>query len=359
MIKQVRHIRNFLRFAKGEHEPIIGPIKAVWEVLYVCNARCRTCLRWQEKPDPTMLSTEDGKNLIQQLARSGALNLSLTGGEPLLRKDIFELIACAKENGLHTSLISNGLLINERRANELVHSGLDLIYISLDGSTPELNDSLRGIHGYFDLAIQAIENIKSLRSNSRPKIFIAFTVNKANMYDLENVARFVKTRSLDGLTFQPALHLPNVKFTLEDDLAFTTQEAKTLQTIVDRVVKMYGDILPMNRDYYRQFASFIENPKNLNRHMNVAGFAFATIDPWGNVYPDPLELDSMGNVREQTFEEIWYSGRAREVRGRIARHEMPAEFFDGFLPLSIAMRQMTPFKFHRALKPIFTTAEHF
>jgi len=359
MLKQVKHLHNFLRFAKGEHEPIIGPIKAAWVVLYICNAKCRTCLRWQERPDPEMLSTAEGKNLIRQLAYSGVLNLSFTGGEPLLRKDIYELIAYAKENGMHTSLMSNGLLINERRANKLVMAGLDLIYISLDGSTPELNDNLRGINGYFDLAIQGIENLKSLRSNGRPKIFIAHTINKANMYDLENVACFVEKRALDGLTFQPAVHMPGIMYQVDPDLAFTADDATVLQSIVDRVHKLYGDILPMNREYYRQFATFIEKPHQITRHNSVAGFAFATIDPWGNVYPDPLETESMGNVRQETFEEIWFGRRASEVRDRIARQEHPTACFESFVPMDLALRKLSPLNLHRRLRPIFTSAEHF
>jgi MoaA/NifB/PqqE/SkfB family radical SAM enzyme len=198
-----------------------------------------------------------------------------------------------------------------------------------------------------------------LRSNARPKIFVAFTVSKANMYDLENMARFVKSRALDGLSFQPALHLPKVMYGVEEDLAFGPGDAAKLQTLVDRVLKMYGELLPMNRDYYRQFAAFIASPLKLRQQHSVAGFAFINIDPWGNVYPDPLETESMGNVREQSFEEIWYGRRASDVRHRIARQELPAGFFESVVPLTLAVQRMTPLHLHRALKPIFTTAEHF
>ncbi len=359
MLKQVKHLQNLLRFAKGEHEPIIGPIKAAWEVDYLCNARCRTCECWQAAPDARVLSTAEGMDLIKQLAENGVMNLCFTGGEPLLRKDIFELIACAKRHHLATALMSNGLLINDRRAKKLIDAGLDLIYISLDGSTPELNDSLRGIKGYFELASQAIENLKALRSNARPKIYVAFTINKANLYDLENMARFVKARALEGLSFQPALHRPKVRYRVDEELALGPGDAATLQSMVDRVLKMYGELLPMNRDYYRQFATFAEQPHRLWQQHSVAGFAFASIDPWGNIYPDPLETELMGNIREQRFEEIWYGRRAREVRGRIARQEVPAGFFECVVPLTLAVQRMSPLRLHRALKPIFTTAEHF
>ena len=241
----------------------------------------------------------------------------------------------------------------------LVMTGLDSIYISLDGSTPSLNDKLRGIKGYFELAMKAIENLKSFRGNSRPKIFIAFTVNKANMFDLENVARFVKKQALDGLCFQPVLNLPKVLYKVDKNLMFDESDAQPLQTLVDRVVKLYPDILPLNREYYRQFSSFIDSNQSLSSPHNVAGFAFVSIDPWGNVYPDPNETEPMGNVRKESFRKIWYGHRADEVRDRIAQKKYPEIFYESFLPMNVALQKVTPLTAHRALKPIFHTAEHF
>jgi len=359
MLKQMKHLHNLMRFAKGEHEPIIGPVKAMWEVLYTCNAKCQTCDCWRENADPRTLTTAEGKDLIGQLAQAGVMHLCFTGGEPLLRKDTFELIACAHEHELSTSMFTNALLLNERRAKELISAGLGAVYISLDGSTPELNDSLRGIHGYFELACSAIENLKALRSNGRPKIFIAFTVNKANMYDLENLARFVKSRALDGLSFQPAMHVPDIMYRVENELAFAPGDGAILQNLVNQVVKMYGDILPMNRDYYRQFAAYLDNPQSLQQHNNLAGYALAMIDPRGNISPDPLKNESMGNVREQKFEEIWFGRRAREVRHRIARHEHPVELFESFFSMTMAVRRLNPLNLHRTLRPLMKAAEHF
>lgn len=359
MFKKMKHLRNLLRFAKGKQEPIIGPVKAVWEVVNTCNARCRTCMRWKEKLDPTMLSTNEGKMLIQQLAASGVLNLTFTGGEPLLRKDIYELVEFAKTQQLSTSLYTNGLLLNARRAKEVIDSGLDLIYISLDGSTPALNDDLRGITGYFELAMKALESLKSLRNNGHPKIFIACTITKKNVHDLLNLARLVKVNGLDGLSLQLALHAPAVKYFVEADLAFQPGDGAELQTVVNQVVEEYGYYLPMNREYYRHFAEYVEQPQALSEHLNTVGFATAMINPWGDVYPDPLKTDCMGNIRRQTFKEIWFGEQACTVRQRIASREHPVSLFDNFLSLNFAVEHATAFNFHQILKPILNGAQHF
>jgi MoaA/NifB/PqqE/SkfB family radical SAM enzyme len=276
-----------------------------------------------------------------------------------LRKDIYDLIACAKARRLSTSLYSNGLLLNTRRAKELIDTGLDLIYFSIDGSTPELNDRLRGMEGYFDLAMKGIESLKSLRNNGAPKIFIAMTITRQNMHDLENMAHLVKSGGLDGLSLQLAMHAPQIKYKVDDDLAFKPGEGVTLQAAVDRVVEEYGQLLPMNRDYYRHFADYIEQPHELYKHPNANGFAMVMINPWGDIYPDPLQTYSMGNIRQQTFDEIWYGERANTVRRRIARQEHPVSLFDSSISLSFAVERASALNFHRILKPILNGAQHF
>ena len=359
MFKKVKHLHNLLRFAKGKQEPIIGPVKAVWEVVNTCNARCRTCDRWKVKSDPTILSTAEGNSLIQQLADLGALNLTFAGGEPLLRKDIYELIAAAKARHLSTSLYTNSLLLNVRRAKELIDSGLDLIYLSLDGSVPELNDNLRGITGYYDLTMKAIESLKSLRSNGHPQIFIAATLTRKNLDDVENLARLVKTNGLDGLSLQLAMHAPQINYRVEGDLAFRPGDGATLQAVIDRVVEQYSHYLPMNREYYRHFADYIEQPQKLDEHLNTVGFATAVINPWGDVYPDPLRTFSMGNIRRQSFKEIWFGEQASSVRQRVARREYPVSLFDSFVSLNFAVEHAAASSLHHILKPIFNGAQHF
>ena len=358
MFRQVRHIQNFLRLIKGEHQPVIGPVKAFWDVLYNCNAKCRTCLRWQVEPDPQALSTEEGRRLIAELASSGVMHLSFSGGEPLLRRDIYDLIACAKEHKLTTSLVSNGLLINERRANHLTLCGLDAIYVSIDGSTPELNDSLRGIDGYLHLALEAMENLKSYRNNRCPKIFVIMTLNKANMYDIENVALLVKKMSLDGLSLQLAVASPAVMYEVAPELQLTKNDATALQAVIDRVVRLYGDYLTMDETYYRQMVGYITEPKRLHHPNNAAGFTFVTIDPRGNVYPDPFKTELMGNIRQESFEKIWFGKRASEIRESMASNGHAISGYDSYLPMKMALKDLTPLTFPRAVGPIFKAAEH-
>lgn len=85
------------------------------------------------------------------------------------------------------------------------------------------------------------------------------------------------------------------------------------------------------------------------------------INPWGDVYPDPLETDSMGNIRQQTFKAIWFGERASAVRRRIASQEHPVSLFDSFISMNFAVERAaaTTLNFHQIMKPIFNGAQHF
>jgi MoaA/NifB/PqqE/SkfB family radical SAM enzyme len=218
---------------------------------------------------------------------------------------------------------------------------------------------LRGIAGYFDLAMKALESLKSLRSNGHPKIFLAATITKKNLGDLENLARLVKMSGLDGLSLQLAFHAPQIRYAVEDDLAFKSGDGAVLQSVVDRVLEQYNHYLPMNREYYRHFADYIEQPQTLYTHLNTVGFATAVVNSWGDVYPDLLKTDCMGNIRRQTFKEIWFGEQACTVRRRVACREHPVSLFDSFVSLNFAVEHASALNFHRILKPILNGAQHF
>jgi MoaA/NifB/PqqE/SkfB family radical SAM enzyme len=173
------------------------------------------------------------------------------------------------------------------------------------------------------------------------------------------MAHLVKANGLDGLSLQLALHAPNLMYKVDGDLAFDPGDGEKLQTVVDQVVEKYGYLLPMNRDYYRHFGDYVEQPQKLRLHHNAVGFAMVMINPWGDVCPDPLASDSMGNIRQQTFKEIWYGERASAVRRRIATQEHAVSPFDSFVSMNFAMEHVSPLNFHRLLKPIFNGAQHF
>ncbi len=358
MRKPFRHLTNLLRFNRGANIPIMGPLKAEWEVIHQCNARCKTCLHWQGKPDPTILSTAEGKALIQQLAESGLLNLCFTGGEPLLRKDLTELIRYAKSQGLSASLLTNGLLITERRARDLVNSGLDTVFISLDAAEPRLNDELRGLPGYFDLALTAIDNLKAMRRNGGPDIIIKATVTRKNVRQLVPLAELARTKGIEGFSFQLAQRLEKAGLVVDKALLLNNHHRNGLIRELNRLTREYKQLLAGTLEYYETLADSLKQPGAWKKYRPVTGFSYVLVDAWGNVFTCPAKLSKLGSIRETAFEEIWYGQAANELRKGEHAVADSSYLFDHVGSMSVTLNDLNWKRMVRLLRPIFAGGKY-
>ncbi|MFQ5601672.1 MAG: radical SAM/SPASM domain-containing protein [bacterium] len=342
---------NLLRFNRGEHIPTMGPLKAEWEVINICNTKCETCRHWTEEPDESILTTAEGRDLIRQLAESGVMHLLFTGGEPLMRKDIIKLIAWAHKYGLKSSLMSNGLLINERRAKELVDSNLESVYISIDAVDSKLNDDLRGLDGYLELAINAIDNLKSLRNKSRPKIIIKTTISNRNIDQLTELAELAVTRGIEGFSFQVAQNIENSHLAFDESFLLDKKSQLVLMEQLDVLMKNYRRILTGSMKYYQAIREFLENPESIQKYRSVIGFSFVKIDSWGNVYTCPAKVNKLGNMRDDSFQNIWFGNLANNLREKINSNLESNYLFDEVGSLSMNVGQMKWQRCWQLLRP--------
>ncbi|HMK37236.1 MAG TPA: radical SAM protein [Desulfomonilaceae bacterium] len=133
-----------------------------WEMTRACNLACVHCRAGAcADPDPEELTTDEGRLLIDGIARVGKPILIMTGGEPLLRPDFFELARYASASGLRAVLATNGVLVTAETAREIASVGIPRVSISIDGPTAEEHDSFRRVPGAFDASLQGIANLKS------------------------------------------------------------------------------------------------------------------------------------------------------------------------------------------------------
>lgn len=166
-----------------------------WETTIKCNLSCAHCRRIEDDQAAiTDLSTEQGMDLIDQLAEVGKAQpmmpvLVFSGGEPLCRDDLFELVAHAREKGLILALASNGTLIDSAVAAKIKASGIARVSVSLDGATAEIHNKLRQLEGSFE---GTLDGIKHLRENDVP-FQVNITLTKHNAHQLEEVYELVKS----------------------------------------------------------------------------------------------------------------------------------------------------------------------
>ena len=135
-----------------------APICLTWELTYACNLACVHCLSSSGKRDPRELSTQQCKDIIDELERMQVFYVNIGGGEPTVRADFWELVDYATEHHVGVKFSTNGLRITPEVAAQLAASDYVDVQISLDGATAEVNDPIRG-PGSFDMAIRALENL--------------------------------------------------------------------------------------------------------------------------------------------------------------------------------------------------------
>lgn len=167
-----------------------NPFIVIWEVTRACQLACQHCrAAAQPRRDPRELTTDEGKRLIRLIAAMGQPLFVLSGGDPLERPDLFELIEYGVEQGLRVSLTPSATPRVTRKAMVRAKAaGLSRWAFSLDGSTPQIHDAFRGVPGSFDLTMQAIEWLQELEL----PIQINSTVCKDNLDDLATLAQKVE-----------------------------------------------------------------------------------------------------------------------------------------------------------------------
>jgi AdoMet-dependent heme synthase len=167
-----------------------------WELTKGCNLRCIHCrASATELSSPTDLPTETAKAIIDQIAEVSKPILVLSGGEPLFRKDIYELARYATERGLRAALATNGTLVTKEVARKIVESGVKRVAISLDGADAATHDVFRGIPGAFDAAISGFRNLKDLGMS----VQINTTIARHNAHQLPTVLELARSIGADAL----------------------------------------------------------------------------------------------------------------------------------------------------------------
>lgn len=149
-----------------------------WEVTRNCNLNCVHCRAAATKgPYSGELDTESSFRLLDQIAETGTPIVILTGGEPLLRSDIFDIAQYGTDKGLRMVMAPNGTLIDADIAKRLVQAGIRRISISLDGATQEAHDAFRGVEGAFEGALEGVRNAREAGLEFQ----INTTITKANL----------------------------------------------------------------------------------------------------------------------------------------------------------------------------------
>lgn len=290
----------------------------VWNLTKQCNLYCNHCYASADSNvAPGELTTAEGKQLLDDLADYGVPVVLFSGGEPLVRDDLTDLVSYATELGIRPVLSTNGTLITPDKARELRAAGLKYAGVSVDGM-PERNDRFRGQEGAFDAAVRGIEACL----DAGLKTGLRYTITEQNVEDLDDVVALLHDVGVDRFCFY---HLdyggrgadivdldldPVAKRRAVERLCDLTREyhdeGEEIETLL---VGNYADAAYLVEYAAEHFDQ--ETTERIYRYLrrnggDPAGERVADVDYQGNVHLTQFwQGYSLGNVRDRPFSNIW------------------------------------------------------
>ncbi len=320
-----------------------GPV-VIWNLIRRCNLTCKHC--YAQSADHEYageLSTQEVFSTLEHLKAAGVPALILSGGEPLLRPDFFEIAQRAKALGFHVSLSSNGTLIDEAMADRIAAFGFDYVGISLDG-LKATHDKFRRLDGAFDLSLAGVRLLHARGI----KVGLRYTMTALNGHDFPALLELMRTEGAQKFYFshlnyagrgnihrgKDAHHLATREAM---DLLFDRAWDAALRGLDEEYVTGNNDadgpylLLWLEKRHPGLFERF---GTDLRRRLvawggNSSGVNVANIDNLGHVHPDTMWWHhDLGSVRERQFGAIWadtsdplmagLKARPRQIGGRCA-----------------------------------------
>jgi len=285
------------------------PIHPVWEVTNACNLRCEQCHASSGKPLPNELSTEEGKRLLDEIAKVPEFRmLVLTGGEPLTRPDIFELVGYARHLGFEISIATNGTLLTPEAAREFKKMGVANMAIGFNAIDRAIHEQITRVPGSFEKTKQAIYTTTELGMGLQ----INTSVMKENHDAIPGLLDFAS--EVDAQVVLLYQMIPEGRGEEEMELCLKEYAALT-EMVADKQRWSKAIIEPTCAPHYWAYLMSRNGnkPSRLGTRLVqnlfkgcAAGNGLCYIKPDGEVWACPFIPISGGNVRHIPLSEIWY-----------------------------------------------------
>jgi Fe-coproporphyrin III synthase len=318
------HQRMAVAKSAGERRPIV-----VWNLTRTCNLRCVHCYTASEaKKYPGEIDTAKAKEVLDDLADFNVPAVLFSGGEPLVRPDLFELAAHARTRGLHVVLSTNGTLITRDVAQKLKDLQFAYVGISLDSAIPAVHDEFRGIDGAYERTMRGFRHCVDVEQ----KVGLRLTLTRHTAQNLDRLFDLIEREGIDRACFYHLCPAGRGK----DIFAPTHEQARaavdTIITRTDELLKKGERVeiltvdnhcdgpytyLRMKREDHPRAEQVLKMLKWNGGGRYSSGVGIADIDYNGDVHADQFSMfRSFGNVKERKFSEIWQD-TSNEIMARL------------------------------------------
>ena len=306
-----------LRFSKTA-SPIV-----VWNTTLKCNLSCAHCYISAVGPeaeseagseaDMEELTTREAMDLIDDLASIKSPMLVFSGGEPLLRNDLYELNVYAMKQGLRTILSTNSTLITKEAASKIKKAGFVYVGVSLDG-TEEVHDKFRGAKGAFEKSLQGLRNLMEVGVSTG----VRFAITNQNYDELSKVLEITRREKIPRFSLFQLVYGGRGKEIIDWDI-FNEQRREVMDYII-KEAKVSNGMNIVTADNYADGIYLLqdvtehdpERAAEVERLLAMqsgcpAGDGLANVDNRGDVHLCPYwQSRTIGNIREKKFSDIWF-----------------------------------------------------
>jgi len=272
---------------EDKKERILNGSIAIWNFTNRCNLSCMHCYSKSTLDEVDTLTTEQIKKTILQMKENGVKFIIFSGGEPLTRKDLFEIADFCRDNGIITYLSSNGLYFTKSNVQRIVDT-FNYVGVSIDGDEPT-HDYFRGLKGAFKETLKAVQ----LANATGAKVGIRFTITKETIDSLEYIFELAEKENIPKIYVSHLVYSGRGLDNLKMDLS-----KEQRRTSVEYIIKKAFEYYETGRD--------IEIVTG-NMEMDAI-LLLLNINSEGDVRPDPFFPLTVGNIIKEDFGDIWQSG---------------------------------------------------
>lgn len=307
-----------------------GPVVA-WNCTKTCNLKCKHCYASSDnKRYDDELTLDESKKFIDDLKDFNVQALLFSGGEPLMKENILELLDYASQRKIRSTISTNGTLLDKDVCKSLKKINLGYVGVSLDGIGSN-HDAFRGVNGAFDSALRGIRNCIEVNQ----KVGLRFTINKNNYKELEDIFKLIKEEKIPRVCFYHLVYSGRGSKMVDEDI--TKEETRqALDLIISKAIEFGPGVEILTVDnhadavytYLKSLEKFKDKSDNILKLLktnggNRSGMAFANVDFFGNVHPDQFTWQhTFGNVKEEKFGSIWRNSENEILNGLRNRKEL-------------------------------------
>lgn len=304
---------------------LTGPRRVSVEVTHYCNLNCEFCASHGsriEKKYPQLENYYKGRatmefdlyqSLVDDLAALGTRTVTFSGkGEPLMKDDISRYIRYAKEKGLRCKIITNGVLLGEK-VEEILKAGVDEVSVSVNAADRKTYERVTGKDLFLEV-VSSVEKIIAARKESTP-VYLTNVITSRTYKDLPAMARLGARLGVDGVDYFVCGAFKKI-----DDLELESRHIREVKSVISEVKELEKklDIKTNVRVFEKELDTATQSWKRTNRIQTevpcYAGWIFSVVAPDGRVFPCCYCKNSLGNIYENSFKEIWYSSKYNKFR---------------------------------------------